>query len=247
MAHRTQVVVLPTKQDVARRAAEMFVRAAHDAVEEKGVFTVALSGGSTPVGMYEELTSGNNADRVEWERVIFFWSDERCVPPDDPESNYGAAERALLSKLTIPEANVHRMRGEIAPDEAAEEYEDAVRQWVPEEPPRFDLIYLGMGVDGHTASLFPHTDAVGVTDRLVVANHVPKLNADRISFTSTLINAAAQVVVLVTGSEKAPALKQVLEGERAPEEYPAQLIHPTNGTALWLVDSDAARDLTSER
>lgn len=241
-----EIVVLPSRSEVASRAADEFVTAASEAVEARGVFTVALAGGSTPAGMYQLLAGAPYSSRVEWPRVSFFWGDERCVPPDHPDSNYGAAAGALLSRLLLPEANIHRMRGELPPQTAAAEYEAEVRRWVSGDPPRFDLILLGMGDDGHTASLFPGTEALDIDDRLVSANHVPKLNADRLTFTAPLINAARQVIFLVTGEGKAQALKAVLEGTDDPDTYPAQLVRPRDGRLTWLVDEPAA-SLLSDR
>ena len=244
MSTNAEVQILPTKNDVARKAAEEFVRAAAKSVQERGAFSVALAGGSTPLGMYELLAGEPYRSQVEWERVLFFWGDERCVPPDDPESNCGAAVAALVSELGLPEANVHRMRGEVDPHEAANAYEHEIRQVIGGQPPRFDLILLGMGDDGHTASLFPGTDALGETGRMVVANHVPKLDAWRLTFTSTLINAAHQVLFLVTGDGKAEALREVLEGEPDPDTYPSQLVRPTDGRLLFHLDEPAAALLT---
>ncbi len=241
----TEIQVLSAKSDVARQAAEEFVRAAAASVQERGAFSVALAGGSTPLGMYKLLAEAPYRSQVEWVRVLLFWSDERCVPPDDPESNYGAAATALVSGLGLPEANVHRMYGELDPQEAALAYEQEVRHAIGGEPPRFDLILLGMGDDGHTASLFPGTDALGETGRIVVANHVPKLDAWRLSFTSTLINAAHRVLFLVTGEGKADALREVLEGEPNPDTYPSQLVRPTDGRLLFLLDEQAARSLAN--
>ncbi len=240
MPTNADVQVLPTKNDVARKAADEFVRAVAESVQERGAFSVALAGGSTPLGMYQLLAGEPYRSQVEWERVLFFWGDERCVPPDDPESNYGAAAAALVSRLGLPEANVHRMRGELDPHEAATAYERELRHAIGGEPPRFDLILLGMGDDGHTASLFPGTDALGETGRIVVANHVPKLDAWRLTFTSTLINAAHRVLFLVTGEGKAEALRAVLEGEPDPNTYPSQLVQPTDARLLFLLDEPAA-------
>lgn len=236
--------MLPHKGEVARRGAEEFVTAAREAIERDGTFTVALAGGSTPVGMYRLLSDEPYRSQVEWQRVLFFWSDERCVPPDHPESNYGAAAEALVSHLGVPETNVHRMRGELAPQVAADEYEEEVTSWVPGTPPRFDLILLGMGDDGHTASLFPGTVALDATVRLVVANVVPKLETTRLTFTAPLINAARRVMFLVTGENKAEALKAVLEGPRDTDTYPSQLVRPRDGLLTWLLDEPAARLLS---
>lgn len=240
----TGVLVLPGKADVARRAAEEFAAAAGRAIERNGAFSVALSGGSTPVDMYALLAEEPYRSRVEWERVLLFWSDERCVPPDHPDSNYGAAAKALVEPLGLPESNVFRMQGERDPAAAARHYDLQVRGTIGGDPPSFDLIFLGMGDDGHTASLFPNTAALSETDRLVVHNWVPKLNANRITFTSTLINAAKQVIFLVTGEGKAEALKAVREGDYDPDTYPSQLVRPMNGSLLFLVDEPAARLLS---
>ncbi len=245
MPSNAEIQVLSAKSDVARQGAEEFVRAAAESVQQRGAFSVALAGGSTPLGMYELLAEAPYRSRVAWERTLLFWSDERCVPPDDLESNYGAAAAALVSGLGLPAANVHRMQGERDPHEAALAYEQAVRHAIGGEPPRFDLVLLGMGDDGHTASLFPGTDALGETGRLVVANHVPKLDAWRLSFTSTLINAAHRVMFLVTGEGKAEALRAVHEGEPDPDTYPSQLVRPTEGRLLLLLDEPAARLLTN--
>lgn len=244
-----RTVVLPSPADVARRAAEELAEAAVESVRLKGRFAVALSGGSTPVEMFRLLAEEPFRSSVPWQQVHVFWSDERCVPPDSPDSSYYAANEWLLSRVDIPAENVHRVRGEIDPEEAAREYEREIRLIAEGNPPCFDLILLGMGADGHTASLFPHSDALSVTDRLVVHNHVPdELRgsapvADRLTFTAPLINAAERVVFLVTGSSKAGALKAVLEGERDTEQYPSQLIMPADGKFLWLLDEAAASRL----
>ncbi|MEJ7654010.1 MAG: 6-phosphogluconolactonase [Chloroflexia bacterium] len=240
---KLDVVILPTKDDVAARGAEEFIAAAQKAVEERGRFVVALAGGSTPDGAYRLLSAGTDSP-VEWERVSLYWSDERCVAPDHPDSNYGAAKRALLDRLDLQPTQVHRMRGEEEPTRAADMYEAELRADVVGDPPRFDLVMLGMGDDGHTASLFPHSAALDVMDRLISANHVEKLGADRLTFTTPLINAARMVMFLVTGEGKAAALREVLEGEQNAHEYPSQLVAPTNGRLLWVVDEAAAGSLS---
>ncbi len=240
----TEIRRLPGKEDVARQGADEFLRVARQAIETQGVFSVALAGGSTPLGMYKLLAEDPYRSSIEWERVLFFWGDERCVPPDHPDSNYGAAAQALVSGLGVPESNVHRMKGEIDPDESAREYERHLTQTISGEPPQLDMILLGMGDDGHTASLFPHTAALDETQRLVVANYVPKLDAQRITFTAPLINAAKEVVFLVTGEGKAEALKAVLEGQPDSDTYPSQLVRPRNGQLLFLLDEPAAKLLS---
>lgn len=236
-----EIVASPT--DVARRAADLFVEA-FDEARAHGVFRVALSGGSTPRAFHTLLAQPDYRDRVDWSLVEFYWGDERCVPPDDPESNYRMARETLLERVPARQEQIHRMPGEVADVEAAAaQYEQELRASFHLEGnalPRFDLIYLGMGPDGHTASLFPHTAALHVRDRLVVANYVPKLNANRITLTLPALNNAARVAFVVAGADKANALQQVLEGERDPEEYPSQSIAPTNGTLVWICDEAAA-------
>jgi 6-phosphogluconolactonase len=240
------VRVFPDTQAVARAAAELFVARAAEAQAKQGVFHVALSGGSTPRLFHTMLAASPLRERVDWARIQFFWGDERCVPPDHPDSNYRMARETLLDAVPVPREHIHRMRGEDDPSAAARTYEDELRTIfavAPGEIPRFDLIYTGMGPDGHTLSLFPYTAALKVTDRLVVANHVPQLNTERITFTTTLANQAALVAFVIAGADKAPALAQVLEGPRDPEQYPSQLIAPT-GELLYLLDQSAAARLT---
>lgn len=246
-----EVRVVSEKQALFRAAAEGFVSAADSAVKARGAFHVALSGGSTPKGLFELLASDAALrERVPWQKVRFYWSDERHCPPDHPDSNFRMAQLALLSKVPVAEANVHRIHGE-DPDagNAALEYENEIKKSVGavgNAVPRFDLIYLGMGPDGHTASLFPGTAALKEKKRLVVSNHVEKLSTDRITFTAPLINAAACVIFLASGEDKAGTLKDVLEGLYVPELLPSQLIRPANGRLLWLVDRAAAAMLKQD-
>ena len=234
-------------QSLAEAAADLFVRAAGDAIAARGRFYVALSGGSTPRTLYQLLAAEPRHDQVNWSRVFVFWGDERCVPPTDPESNYHMAREALLFHVPVPATQVFRMRGESAdPAAAAALYEIDLRRafaLAPHELPRFDLILLGMGPDGHTASLFPHTDALHVTDRLAVANRVEKLNATRMTLTTPVINNARLVVFLIAGADKAEPLAAVLEGPRRPEDLPSQLVAPTDGQVIWMVDNAAAAKL----
>ncbi len=242
----TEVRILPSKDEVARQGAEEFLGAADEAIGANGAFSVALAGGSTPLGMYKLLAADPYVSRIPWERVLFFWGDERCVPPDHPDSNYGAAWDAFLSKLPLPGGNVHRMRGEIDPEAAAREYELLLDHHISGEPPRLDLILLGMGDDGHTASLFPHTAALDANERLVAPNYVPKLDSWRITFTETLLNEAHRVIFLVTGEGKAQALRAVLEGEPDSDTYPSQLVRPRNGHLLFLLDEPVASLLSNK-
>lgn len=220
------IEIFTNAEELARGAAEYFIARSGEAVTQKGFFTVALSGGSTPKALYQLLVDLD----VPWDRTHFFWSDERHVPPDHPDSNYRMAHEAMLSRVPVPEGNIHRMHGE-NPDagEAAREYEQTLRP--------LDLILLGLGTDGHTASIFPGSDVLHETRRLVAAPWVEKLNTYRITMTLPLLNNAASVLFLVCGAEKAEIVKEVLEG---PKQYPAQFVQPTHGQLLWMLDKDAA-------
>ncbi|HKG22335.1 MAG TPA: 6-phosphogluconolactonase [Blastocatellia bacterium] len=236
--------VYPDPSELAREAARHFSELAREHIARGGRFTVALSGGSTPRRMLELLASEPYAGQIHWPSVYFFWGDERAVPPDHPESNYRMARESLLDKVPVPGKNIFRMQGEAEDlNLAAEEYSDEVGKFFKSaapELPRFDLVLLGMGADGHTASLFPDTAALRAGEKIAVANRVEKLNADRLTLTPATINNARNVTFLVAGEDKAPALKSVLEGPRDPETYPSQLIHPEEGRLLWLADSGAA-------
>lgn len=241
------VTVVADPAALAREAAERFAGAAAEALARGGRFTIALVGGATPKLLYALLATEPHRRHLPWRETHVFWGDERCVPPDHPESNYRMAHETLLRHLPIPPEQIHRMRGEDPdPERAAAEYEERLRTAFPGRAgalPRFDLVLLGMGADGHTASLFPHTEAVRETQRWVVRNHVPKFQADRLTLTAPVINKGAAVLFLVAGGDKAAALQAVLEGPADPERLPAQLIRPTAGRLVWLVDRAAASRL----
>jgi len=243
----TDLQVCHNPEDLYRQAAVLFVRLAGEAASVRGRFTVALSGGSTPKGVYALLAEGEIHKQIPWPKVHLFWGDERCVPPTHPESNYRMAEETLLSRVPIPAQNIHRIPAEKAPAQAADAYEQVLQEFfaLPQDtPPRFDLVFLGMGPDGHTASLFPGTTGLREDKRLVIAHYVEKLGAWRVTLTSPVLNQAAHVVFLVCGADKAETLRQVLEGSYEPERLPAQLIRPVHGTLLWLVDQAAASSLS---
>jgi 6-phosphogluconolactonase len=245
--NQPEIRILADGDDLSRAAADEFVRLADEAVRRGGRFTVALSGGSTPKALYRLLAAedGGFRARVPWGRAHFFWGDERHVPPDHPDSNYRMASQAMLSRVPVPPGNVHRIPAE-NPDaaEAAAEYAETLRGFFDVAAgrfPRFDLILLGMGSDGHTASLFPGTDAVHERAGLVAAPWVEKLGAHRITLTPSVLNHAACVIFLVSGEGKAEALRAVLEGPHRPDRFPAQLVRPREGRLLFLVDRAAAR------
>jgi 6-phosphogluconolactonase len=278
---------------LAGRGAELVSAAAQSAAVARGVFAVALSGGSTPRGLYEMLARRGTGARVPWRRVHVYWGDERCVPPDHPDSNYGMARTALLSRVEIPEENVHRMRGEDGPQDAARAYEDELRRpplgagapaagaggetpgagaaarrrpavaargaarpaaTVPGAAARgassdgrgalpvLDVVLLGLGTDGHTASLFPHAEAVTETERLCVPSTAPD-GSQRLTLTFPVINNARRVIFLVSGAGKAGMIAEVLEGLRIPDAIPAQKVEPQLGDIVWLLDEAAAGGL----
>jgi len=240
-----EVVVLPDLIAVARETAGRIAVVARESVAARGSFTIALSGGATPRALFEELAGEDYCEAVDWSATKVLWSDERCVPPDHADSNYRVAYETLLSKVDLPPHQVYRIRGEDEPESAALEYEQIVRREVTsrEDLPAFDVILLGMGTDGHTASLFPGTRALREQARLVVANEVPKLDAHRITFTIPLINAALNVMFLVAGTDKAEVLRAVLEGAYHPDVLPSQQVRPLRGRLTWLVDRSAAERL----
>jgi 6-phosphogluconolactonase len=233
-------------QELYEQAAALYARLADEALAARGRFMVALSGGSTPKGMHAVLSGDRYRAKIPWTCVHLFWGDERCVPPTHSESNYRMAEQTLLAQIAIPARNVHRIPAELPPAEAATAYEQVLREVFAlsgEALPRFDLIFLGLGVDGHTASLFPGTPGVREDRRLVIAQYVEKLQAWRITLTPPVLNNAAQIIFLVSGADKAATLHDVLYGPFDPERLPAQLVRPTQGAVLWLVDQAAASAL----
>ena len=230
------VETFETRWDLARAAAQLLVARSDEAVVRTGSFTIALSGGSTPKTLFQTLAYASNSFRREiyWPMIHFFWSDERHVPPDHPASNYRMAYDNLLSRVPVSKEKIHRVMSENPnAQEAAEQYETVL-------PPRFDLILLGLGTDGHTASIFPGSEVIHETKRLVAAPWVEKLNAYRITMTLPVINNAASVVFLVSGAEKAEIVREVIKG---PKRYPAQEVKPAEGELIWLLDQAAASKL----
>ncbi len=243
-----EVRVFPDPAALFRAAADEFSLRAREAVAARGRFIVALSGGSTPKGIFNLLAEDyqkKRGERLPWDSVDIFFGDERNVPPDHPDSNYRMANETLLSKVPVPALNVHRIEGELDAKAAAERYERVLENFFEAQgdgTPRFDLVMLGMGPDGHTASLFPGSAALEEKSRLVVANWVEKFKQFRITLTFRVINHAAEVMVLVTGADKAPMLAQVMDRDRG-VRFPAQRVEPSNGRLLWFVDAAAAAQL----
>jgi 6-phosphogluconolactonase len=246
------VKIFPNFDRLAAAAAEHFVEVASDGIAASGRFSVALSGGSTPRPVYSLLASEGFAKRLEWAKVHVFWGDERCVPPDDPQSNYRMAREALLDAVPLPPENIHRIRGEDEPESAAAACERELRSFFGTAPDGitpaagFDLVFLGMGDDGHTASLFPGSSAVRENVRWVLAQYVEAASMWRITLTPSFINAARNITFIVSGSDKAPRLREVLEGPEQPERLPAQAIKPKQGRLVWLVDEAAASAVTPQ-
>ncbi len=239
MKENIQIIKVADAAALAQAAADYFENAAKKNIAEKGRFTVSLSGGSTPKAMFALLAAEPFVNRIDWSNIYFFWGDERCVPPDHPDSNFRMTSEALLSKVGVPAENVFRMHGEIEPAKAAQQYSETLQEFFQGKP-IFDLVFLGMGADGHTASLFPGTSALQVGgDKIAVENYVEKLKATRLTLSPGTINAATEVVFLVAGADKASALRSVLNGDFLPEIFPSQLIQPVSGNLTWIVDQAA--------
>ena len=237
------IKIFPNFEELTEFAAEKFVALAKAAIKKRKRFIVALSGGSTPKALYELLASERFGKKIDWKKIYFFFGDERNVLPDEDESNFLMANEALFLPLNISSDKIYRWHTEIEPPEhIAEDYAEHIESLFGGFP-EFDLILLGMGDDGHTASLFPHTEALQEKEKIACANPVEKLNATRLTLTFPAINRAANVVFLVKGAEKKEILKTVLEGDFQPDEFPSQNVKPENGELFWLVDEAAAADL----
>ncbi len=245
-----EVRIFQDPATLANAAAELVVAHAAEAISLRGRFDWALSGGGTPRRLYTLLASDAFRSRIEWQRVHFFWGDERCVPPAHADSNYRMVKEALFDVIAAPAENVHRLQGAAAPAEAAASYAELLStlRRSPADTPRFDLILLGMGADGHTASLFPGTDALRDTTHWVVSSYVEKLASWRLTLTTRVINAAAHVLFMVQGADKAARLAQVLgsgpqDGVLEPDALPVRHVRPDDGDVCWLLDADAAAQL----
>lgn len=245
--HAIELRVVASPEALATEGAKLFAELAEQAIKRSQRFAVALSGGSTPIGLFDRLAD-DYRDRIDWARVHIFWVDERPVAPTHPDSNYGSAKAHLLDKVGIPNGNMHRIHAELPLHLAADAYAAELRQFFALNTatwPRFDLIALGVGEDGHTASLFPDTKALGDKTNLVVCNEVPKLSETRLTITTGVINAAACVLVLISGERKKTIVGNVLDNFGSPPEFPIQMVNPHDGRLIWLIDRAAASGRTS--
>lgn len=232
------IKVVPDLNGIAHEAAERIVGLAQSAIDRNEWFSIVLAGGSTPKALYELLATADFAQRIKWPKVMVYFGDERCVPPDHADSNYRMAKLALLSEVPIPGDNIYRIRGENEPELAAIEYGTMLKEHFGDGGP--DLVLLGMGDDGHTASLFPGTDALKETKHRCVSVYVEKLKSWRITMTAPFLNRAENILVMVAGTNKAKRVEQALQGEADPEHLPIRLIAPTSGKMSWLLDVAAA-------
>lgn len=238
MKTRRKIEVFATAAEIIEKAAELIAEKLSGALKKKDRASLVLSGGSTPKALYELLASEKYRGKISWKNILIFFGDERCVPPDDPQSNYKMAREALLSKMPIAEENVFRMKGELPPEAAAAQYEAAIKNSLGHDP-HFDIVLLGIGADGHTASLFPGTDALQETEKLVTANYIEKLNASRITLTFRVINTSQNVIFLAAGKEKAEVIGKIFEKKDTPF-LPAQMVDPAGGTIFWMLEKAAA-------
>lgn len=232
--------IFPTPGALSETAARHIIELAKHYIQINGRFTIALSGGSTPERLFKLLSQSPYIEQMPWQNTYFFWGDERCVPLDDERNNAYQAITLLFSKINIPAANLFRIPTNLPPAQAAEQYEQTIKDFFGNSRPRFDLTLLGMGDDGHTASLFPGTEILHETKHLVRDIYIDKISMHRITMTAPFINQSHHIIFLVTGSGKADTLKTVLQGDFQPELYPAQLIQSEDGTLLWMVDEAAA-------
>ena len=242
------IKIFPNIEKLNTFAAEKFVEIANHAIENRRIFTVALAGGSTPKSLYQLLSSGNFKDKIDWSKVYFFFGDERNVLPDADESNFKMASENLFKPLQINDENIFRWQTELTDaKKIAADYEEKIRHFFSSKTEmQFDLILLGIGADGHTASLFPYTTALHETEKIAVTNYVEKFKTTRLTLTFPTINNARNIIFLVAGEEKAETLREVLEGEFEPEKLPSQNIRPKDGNLFWLIDKAVAKLLSND-
>jgi 6-phosphogluconolactonase len=239
---KADIRIFKDSDALSKAATDIFIQAAKHALETRGRFLVALSGGSTPSGLFQLLANEPYRSEMDWKKSFVFWGDERCVPPDDAGSNYHQAYEILLKHVPLPKENILRVQGELQPEQASDAYAQTLKDFA--DPglgwPRFDLVLLGMGDDGHTASLFPGSPVEANSPTLAVTGHYQGRPAKRVTLTPLVFNSARKVLFLVTGQDKAVTLSRVLSDVLNQKQYPAQRIHPTDGQVIWLVDEAAA-------
>ncbi|MBN2365624.1 MAG: 6-phosphogluconolactonase [Calditrichaeota bacterium] len=240
------IKVFKSSQTMSLFIAGEFIRMVNSAASETRTIVVALSGGSTPENMFRNLSKLSGREQVPWEAVHFFWGDERCVPPDYPDSNYGVARDLLLNNIPIPKGNIHRIRGEAEPFQEKDRYAQEIRQFVPlssEGIPQFHWIFLGLGVDGHTASIFPGTDTIHVRNQFCAAAVHPETGQNRITLTLPVLNNANRVSFLISGEAKRAIVERILRDPEAENKYPAAMVQPQNAQLEWFIDRQAAVNL----
>jgi 6-phosphogluconolactonase len=235
-----RIHVYPNKEKLVAATAERVINLIGQAIQENGLCNIALAGGNTPREVYSMLAANSYRDRVDWNGLHLFWGDERMVPPEHQDSNFRMVQQTLLEHIKIPDGNAHRIRGEITPEKAAAEYAELLHDHFREDSPHFDLILLGIGEDGHTASLFPDTDAIEECERHTVAVFVPRLNTWRVTLTLPVLNAAREVIFLVSGSSKSNIIQRIMSVKQPTKDLPATMVNPENGTLRWILDSEAA-------
>ncbi len=236
---KKNIHIYPNKKKLVAATAERMVDSVEKAIVENGLCNIALSGGNTPGGVFSLLASSPYRDRVDWNKLHVFWGDERMVPPEHNDSNFKMARETLLDHVAIPDDNVHRIRGEIAPEQAAENYAALLNNHFKTGLPRFDIILLGLGEDGHTASLFPGTDVVEERERYVVAVFVPKLDSWRVTLALPVLSAAREIYFLVSGRSKSDIIQRIMSMKEPSKEFPATMVDPDNGELHWMLDSEA--------
>lgn len=240
---KREFIVPGNRHKTVSYCAERFLEKGNEAIKKKNFFSVALSGGNTPLEVYKKLSSKENQNRIDWKRVFLFWSDERSVPPNHSENNYHTAMEIAFDKLPIPSTNIFRMKAEKNIEQNAKSYEANIKSILPSSS--FDLIILGMGEDGHTASLFPETDGLKVLERLVIANYVPQKNTWRMSLTFPCINSSKEICVYVFGKNKAKTLEKILNSPHNPQKFPIHNIGTAKKKALWILDNESAENVVN--
>lgn len=240
---KTNLLVAPSKAEWVELAVETILTQARQAIAARGIYTLVLSGGSTPAPVYTRLAALSTAEHLDWEKVAIFWGDERCVPPTDAQSNYRMAKQTLLDHLPLKPAHIFRMMGELEPEAAAQDYEGVLEAFFHQREKRFDTLLLGLGDDGHTASLFPGTDGLKENHRWAIPNIHPYTNTWRITLTYPAINQSRQILFLVAGSGKAAVAADCILNPQGPPPYPAKQVTGLETAPLWLLDADAAQNI----